>query len=79
MPRECRARPWEPHKYDSKEEQDKRLSFLLSWVSEYYVREGEMSLSAHAACFNAYEGQRQELTRLPRLEPPSPEVLEWTT
>jgi adenylate kinase family enzyme len=75
----CRARPWEPHKYDSKEEQDKRLSFLLSWVSEYYMRAGEMSLSAHAACFNAYEGQRQELTCLPRLEPPSPEVLEWTT
>jgi adenylate kinase family enzyme len=73
----CRARPWEPHKYASKEEQDKRLSYLLSWVSEYYTREGEMSLSAHAACFHAYGGQREELTHLPGLEPPSPEVLAW--
>jgi len=28
----CRARPWEPHKYSSKEQQDERLSFLLSSV-----------------------------------------------
>ena len=31
----CRARPWEPHKYDSKDEQDTHLPFLLSWVGEY--------------------------------------------
>jgi adenylate kinase family enzyme len=75
----CRSRPWEAHKYASKAEQDQHLSFLLSWVSQYYTREGEMSLSAHVACFNAYAGQRQELKRLPRLEPASAEVLDWLT
>lgn len=73
----CRARPWEPHKYASKDEQDRRRDFLLSWVSQYYTRGGEMSLSAHSACFNAYTGEREELRFLPRLEPPSSELLSW--
>jgi len=73
----CRARPWEPHKYASKQEQDERLDFLLSWASQYYTRSGEMSLSAHTACFNAYSGEREELRFLPRLEPPSGDLLSW--
>jgi adenylate kinase family enzyme len=73
----CRARPYEAHKYASKEEQDQRLDFLLSWVSQYYTRSGEMSLSAHTTCFNGYSGERQELRLLPRLEPPSEELLSW--
>jgi adenylate kinase family enzyme len=73
----CRARPWEAHKYPSREEQDKRLDFLLSWVSEYYTRDGEMSLAAHVACFNAYTGEREELEHRPRLDPPSKQVLAW--
>jgi adenylate kinase family enzyme len=73
----CRTRPWEAHKYPSKDEQDKRLEFLLSWVRDYYTRDGEMSLSAHRSCFNFYAGKRHELRRLPRLEPPSLEVLSW--
>ena len=67
----CRSRPWEPHKYSSKAEQDQRLPFLLSWVAEYYRRDGEMSLSAHAACFRAYPGPKYELTEAPDLNPPS--------
>lgn len=30
----CRSRPWEPHKYPSKQAQDANLEFLLSWVVE---------------------------------------------
>ena len=75
----CRARPWEAHKYASKEEQDRRLDFLLSWVSQYYTRNGEMSLSAHTACFNTYPGEREELRFLPHLEPPSSELLSWVS
>jgi adenylate kinase family enzyme len=71
----CRSRPWEPHKYSSKVEQDQRLSFLLSWVAEYYRRDGEMSLSAHAACFRAYLGPKHEFTEAPALNPPSAELL----
>lgn len=57
----CRARPWEPHKYASKAEQDERLAFLLAWVREYYTRQGDMSLAGHRACFDAYGGRKQEL------------------
>lgn len=57
----CRARPWEPHKYASRAEQDERLAFLLSWVRDYYTRAGDMSLAGHRACFDAYPGARQEL------------------
>jgi adenylate kinase family enzyme len=66
----CNSRPWEPHKYPSKEEQDERLSFLLSWVAEYYTRGGEMSLSAHTECFRAYRGPKHELTKVPGVNPP---------
>jgi adenylate kinase family enzyme len=61
----CRARPWEPHKYASRAEQDANLPFLLSWVSEYYVRSGPLSLAAHQTCFGAYCGPKRELTSLP--------------
>jgi adenylate kinase family enzyme len=73
----CRARPWESHKYPSMAEQDEHLAFLLSWVSQYYTRDGEMSLLGHTACFKGYTGPRDELTRLPRLDPPSAEVAAW--
>jgi adenylate kinase family enzyme len=59
--RHCRARPWEPHKYESKEAQDTNLAFLLAWVSEYYRREGSMSLRAHRELFEAYAGTKLEI------------------
>lgn len=57
----CRSRPWEPHKYASKAEQDGKLEFLLSWVREYYSREGELSLSAHQSLFENYRGPKLRL------------------
>ena len=30
----CRARPWEPHKYASKEAQDANLAMLIGWVGK---------------------------------------------
>jgi adenylate kinase family enzyme len=57
----CRARPWEPHKYASKDEQDARLDFLLTWVSEYYSRDDDMSLSAHRRIFDGYDGPKREV------------------
>ncbi|MBY0509296.1 MAG: AAA family ATPase [Rhodospirillaceae bacterium] len=59
----CRARPWEPHKYASKAEQDSKLKFLLNWVSDYYTRDGDMSLARHRAIFDAYSGPKREITR----------------
>ncbi len=75
--RNCRARPWEAHKYASRTEQDQQLAFLLSWVSEYYTRDGDMSLTGHQASFNAYTGRKVEVTVQPQLDPPSAEVLAW--
>lgn len=57
----CRARPFEPHKYASKAEQDANLEFLLGWVADYYVRDGHMSATRHAAIFDAYAGPKRRL------------------
>jgi adenylate kinase family enzyme len=58
----CRSRPWEPHKYASKHEQDVKLEFLLAWVAKYYTRQGDLSLAAHQALFKAYRGPKRKLT-----------------
>jgi adenylate kinase family enzyme len=60
----CRARPWEPHKYASKEEQDERLAFLLTWVADYYTRDGDLSLAGHQALYEAYDGPKEHLRAL---------------
>jgi adenylate kinase family enzyme len=58
----CRARPWEPHKYASKAEQDRNLEFLLNWVREYPTRGGPLGLAAHRALFEAFTGDKLELS-----------------
>jgi adenylate kinase family enzyme len=73
----CLSRPWEPHKYASRQEQDANLQFLLSWVAEYYKRDGPTSLAAHKLVFNNYSGRKVELHHVPQLSPPEAEVLAW--
>ena len=63
----CRNRPWEPHKYSSKAEQDAKLSFLLAWVADYYGRDGDMSAKVHRALFNRYEGHKRLLATPPEI------------
>lgn len=58
----CRERPWEPHKYPSKQAQDANLQMLLDWVSDYYRRDGAMSFKAHEALFNTWTGEKEKLT-----------------
>jgi adenylate kinase family enzyme len=60
--RNCRARPWEPHKYASKEVQDSKLEYLLAWVSDYYRRADGASLARHRAIFDGYRGPKREIT-----------------
>lgn len=57
----CRNRPWEPHKYASKQEQDATLGFLLGWVQDYYSRDGDLSLAGHQALFEQYAGPKRKL------------------
>lgn len=57
-----RARPWEPHKYASKEAQDDMLANLLAWVEDYYRRDDPWSLIAHRRLFDAYTGPKREVS-----------------
>lgn len=71
----CRARPWEPHKYASRAEQDARLEALLDWVRGYAHRNDELSLAGHRAVFDRYDGPHLEWHKPPVYQPPSPELL----
>ena len=61
----CRARPWEPEKYPSKEAQNQKLDFLLDWVREYESRADEYSLARHRELFEGFRGPKVELSSLP--------------
>ncbi|HEX5791249.1 MAG TPA: hypothetical protein VFY13_08840 [Luteolibacter sp.] len=60
----CRSRPHEPHKYPTKQEQDRNLDFLLTWVAHYYKRDGLMSHQQHHELFNRYDGPKRRVTEL---------------
>lgn len=55
-----RRRPWEPHKYESKEAQDAMLGNLLAWVAGYYERHDAWSYQAHRRIFDSFEGRKSE-------------------
>jgi adenylate kinase family enzyme len=57
----CRARPWEPHKYPSKAEQDANLEMLLDWVRAYETRTDEFSLHSHRRLFETFAGPKREV------------------
>lgn len=57
--RHCRARPFEPHKYATREAQEEKLGFLLAWVREHYTRERPLSQAAHVATFDRYAGPKR--------------------
>lgn len=59
--RNCRHRPWEPHKYDSPESQDRNLDRLLDWIAEYDTRTDEYSRQVHEKIFADYPGKKLEL------------------
>lgn len=56
-----RRRPWEPHKYASKEAQDEMLENLQAWVAGYYERSDQWSYHAHRRLFDAFGGPKREL------------------
>ena len=43
----AKNRPWEPHKYGSKAEQDANLQMLLEWIRGYESRNDVFSRQAH--------------------------------
>ncbi|WP_086933134.1 AAA family ATPase [Agarilytica rhodophyticola] len=58
----AKKRPWEPHKYVSKAEQDANLEMLIDWISQYPTREDVFSRSSHEALFNSYHGKKTMYT-----------------
>ena len=54
-------RPWEQHKYASKEQQDSMLPFLLDWVGKYYERDDTCSYAYHRRVFDAFDGNKREI------------------
>lgn len=57
----CKQRPWEPHKYASKNAQDKNLEMLIDWVKQYDKREDEFSLNQHLTLFESFSGKKTEV------------------
>jgi len=58
--RHCKARPWEPEKFESSEAQDSNLENLLAWVREYETRDDEYGLKQHRELFAAFKGNKIE-------------------
>jgi hypothetical protein len=59
----ARSRPWEPHKYESKEAQDKNLEMLINWISQYSQRTDTFSEASHKALYEQYQGPKRMITR----------------
>lgn len=57
----AKSRPWEPHKYDTKEAQDKNLHMLIEWIKGYEARDDHFSKEAHNNLFNKYTGKKSKI------------------
>jgi hypothetical protein len=57
----AKARPFEPHKYESPEAQDANLAMLVEWIRDYEKRDDVLSLAAHRRLFDAHRGEKIEL------------------
>ncbi|WP_371195592.1 shikimate kinase [Glaciecola sp. SC05] len=58
----AKSRPWERHKYPSKQAQDQNLSMLIEWIAQYPKRTDTFSKSAHEALFSNFNGVKVMLT-----------------
>lgn len=56
----CRARPWEPEKFNSSDEQDENLESLIEWVRSYETRGDEYGLRSHRELYESFQGKKRE-------------------
>jgi adenylate kinase family enzyme len=54
----ARNRPWESHKYQSKEAQDANLDMLIDWIKEYSSRSDTFSKVAHEKLYEKFQGKK---------------------
>ncbi len=64
----AQKRPWEPHKYPSKKDQDKNLDMLINWISEYSTRTDTFSEFAHDQIFMNYQCKKNIIKSNEHLE-----------
>lgn len=57
----AKNRPWEQHKYASKEAQDQNLAMLLDWIKDYENRTDTFSKRAHQDCYEKFNGQKKRI------------------
>ena len=58
----AKSRPWEPHKYPSKQAQDENLSMLIDWISQYAKRDDTCSIKAHQNFYTNFTGNKKMIT-----------------
>ena len=58
----AKSRPWEPHKYESKEAQDSNLEMLIDWIAQYSERDDTFSEAAHNKLYENYSGKKSMFT-----------------
>jgi len=54
----AKIRPWEPHKYESKEAQDNNLEMLISWIKQYMERDDEFSFKSHMNFYESFPNKK---------------------
>ena len=54
----AKKRPWEPHKYDSREAQDANLEMLIDWIRDYDCGQYCFSRSAHEHLYKCFAGPK---------------------
>ncbi|GAA4358668.1 shikimate kinase [Kangiella marina] len=54
----AKNRPWEPHKYESKEAQDSNLNMLINWIREYKTRSDSFSYESHRRFYESFPGKK---------------------
>lgn len=54
----AKNRPWEAHKYASKEAQDKNLDMLIAWIEGYETRDDGFSRRAHQSLYDHFGGTK---------------------
>ena len=59
----AKARPWEPHKYDTKQAQDDNLPMLIDWIAQYTKRDDTFSYTAHKQFYENYSGSKRMVMR----------------
>lgn len=55
----ARNRPWEPHKYESKQAQDNNLQMLIDWISQYPMRTDTFSRGSHLRLYEKFSGEKR--------------------